>query len=151
MKTLVLGMGNPILSDDSAGLRVVREVERRLEPGVATVAETNVAGLGLLDELNGYDRAVIVDAMQKGEGPAGRILRLDPNRLEAARHVSSPHDVDFATALEIGRRLGMSMPGTITIFGIEIGDATTFSEECTPLVEQAIPLCAELVLRELGG
>lgn len=151
MRTIVLGLGNAILSDDSVGLRVVREVGKRLRPGLATVVESNAAGLGLLDELNGYDSAVIVDAVETGCARPGHVSRLDGDSLNATRNASSPHDVDFATALELGRRLGMSLPGRIALFGVEIADGTTFSEECTSEVGQAIPRCAEMVVRYLEG
>lgn len=151
MKTLVLGLGSSILGDDGVGLRVVREVGKSLKPGLATVVETNAAGLALLDELNGYERAVIVDAIETGDYPPGHIIRLNPDSLNFARHVSSCHDVDFATALDLGRRLGMAVPPYITIFGIEIVDPVTFSEECTPPVEQAIPRCVGMVIDELIG
>jgi hypothetical protein len=47
--------------------------------------------------------------------------------------------------------LGMVMPARTTIFGIEISDATTFSEKCTPQVEAAIPRCADMIINELDG
>ncbi|MEW6033373.1 MAG: hydrogenase maturation protease [Chloroflexota bacterium] len=151
MKTLVLGLGNPILSDDGVGFRVIEALRDRLDPGQATVMETGVGGLGLLDLLTGYDRAIIVDAMQTAGGEPGKVCRLEPGVLESTRHAASPHDVNFATALELGHRLGMALPREIVIFGIEVADATTFGEECTPKVRQAIPLCVEMVLRELNG
>jgi hydrogenase maturation protease len=65
MKTLVLGLGNPILTDDKVGIHVVRAAAGHCSPanGV-TFAEASVGGLRLLDLLAGYDRAVMVDAIQ---------------------------------------------------------------------------------------
>ena len=87
MKTLVLGLGNPILSDDGVGLRVARELENRLDQQEVTVVETSMAGLDLLDLLAGYDRAIIVDAIQTVGGKVGpdlpacsRSLRCHPAR-----------------------------------------------------------------------
>ncbi|MGB2852819.1 MAG: hydrogenase maturation protease, partial [Dehalococcoidia bacterium] len=64
MKTLVLGLGNPILSDDAVGLRVVEELEGRVDQQEVKLVETTVAGLGLLDFLTGHDRAIIIDSIQ---------------------------------------------------------------------------------------
>ncbi len=149
MKTLVLGLGNPILCDDGVGIRVARELRHRLDRKDVTVQETSLAGLRLLDLLTGYDRAVIIDAIETDEGKAGQVYRLDPDAFGAAKHVSSVHDVDFATALALGERLGMSLPGQIVIYAIEAEDTGTFSEECTPEVRRAIPVCVEMVLQEL--
>lgn len=86
-KTLVLGLGNPILSDDGVGLRVAAGLEGRLGEGV-TVIEASLAGLDLLELLSGYDRAIIIDAIQTEGGQPGRIYRLDPGL--SRRHVTPP-------------------------------------------------------------
>ena len=61
LKTLVLGLGNPILSDDSVGFRVVQELRDRINRPGLTFMESSDAGLGLLDLINGYDKAFIID------------------------------------------------------------------------------------------
>jgi len=151
MKTIVLGVGNPILGDDGVGVWVVRALEGRLDPKEATIMETSVAGLGLLDLLAGYDRAIIVDAIQTVGGKAGQIYRLASDAFDATRHAASPHDVNFATALELGSRLGLALPRQIVIFAIEVPEATTYSEECTPDVRGAIPVCVERIIRQQRG
>jgi len=151
MKTLILGMGNPILSDDGVGLRVARALEGRLNQQEITVTETSVSGLNLLDLLVNFDRAIIIDAIQTVGGNGGEIYRLEPEAFDTTRHTASPHDVNFATALELGNKLGLALPQQIIIFAIEVEDVTTFSEECTPEVERAIPVCVERVIQELNG
>jgi hydrogenase maturation protease len=149
-KTLILGMGNPLLCDDGVGLRVAAELKDRVEQPEITVMETGVAGLSLLDLLVGYDRAIIIDAIQTVGGKAGQIYRLDPKAFDTAIHTASAHGIDFTTALEFGKKLGLSLPQQIIIFAIEASDVTTFSEECTPEVKQAVTVCIEMVLRELN-
>lgn len=151
MKTLVLGLGNPILSDDGVGIRVAEELEGKVDPQKVTVMETSMAGLDLLDMLAGYDRAIIIDAIQTVGGQAGDIYQLEPGALDSTQHAASPHDVNFATALELGKRLGLPLPQQIVIFAIEVADASTFSEECTPEVRVAIPGCVEMIIQELDG
>jgi len=151
MKTLVLGLGNPILSDDAVGHRIVEELEGKVDQQKVTLMETSVAGLSLLDLLAGYDKAIIIDAIQTVGGEAGQIYRLDPEALDFTRHSASPHDVNLATALELGKRLELSLPQQIVIFAIEVVDTSTFSEECTPEVRRAIPACVEMVIQELNG
>ncbi len=150
MRTLILGLGNPILSDDGVGNRVAQELQDMVASRDVTVEETSMSGLSLLDILAGYDRAIIVDAIKTAGGKAGQIYRLAPDALGKTRHASSPHDVNFATALEMGRRLGMPMPREIAIYAIEAQDVSTFGEECTPEVKAAIPECVNLILSELN-
>jgi len=143
-------MGNPLLCDDGVGLRVAAELKDRVEQPEITVMETGVAGLSLLDLLVGYERAIIIDAIQTVGGKAGQIYRLDPKAFDTAIHTASAHGIDFTTALEFGKKLGLSLPQQIIIFAIEASDVTTFSEECTPEVKQAVTVCIEMVLRELN-
>jgi len=151
VKTLVLALGNPFLSDDSVGLHVARALEGRFNQPEITVMETCMAGLSLLDLLIGYDRVIIIDAIQTREGKVGQVYRLKPDALDATRHVSTPHDVNFATALELGKRLGLVLPQQITIFAVEVEDVTTFGDRCTRRVEETIPVVADMVTQELNG
>jgi len=149
MKTLVLGLGNPILSDDGAGIRVAQEVGKQLNDPQITVAETSAAGLSLLDSIVGYDKVIIIDAIQTKKGQAGQIYRMKSEDFSFAKHFSSPHQTNLVTALELGKMLGLVMPQKITIFAVEAKDITNFSEKCTPEVEQAIPEVVKMVLEEL--
>jgi hydrogenase maturation protease len=151
MKTLVLGLGNPIFSDDGVGIRVVQEVGKKLNDPQVTVAETSEAGLNLLDSIVGYDRVIIIDAIQTKKGKAGQIYRMGPEDFSFAKHLSSPHQINLVTALELGKMLNLAMPQKITIFAVEAKDVTNFSEKCTPEVEQAIPEVVKMVLEELNA
>jgi hydrogenase maturation protease len=151
MKTLVLGLGNSILSDDGVGIRVAQEVGKQLNDPQVTVAETSEAGLRLLDSIVGYDKVIIVDAVQTEKGQVGQIYRMEPQDFSFAKHLTSPHQINLATALELGKMLNLAMPQKITIFAVEAKDITTFSEKCTPEVEQVIPEVVKVVLEELVG
>lgn len=150
MKTLVLGFGNPILSDDGVGIKVAHEVVNQLNNPQVTVAETSAAGLSLLDSIVGYDKVIIIDAIQTEKGEAGQIYRMGTADFSLTKHFSSPHQINLATALELGKMLNLAMPREITVFAVEAEDITSFSEECTPEVEKAIPGVVKMVLQELN-
>ena len=150
MKTLILGLGNPILSDDGVGIWVARSLEGRLKQQEITVMETSMAGLDLLDLLVNFDRVILIDAIQTVGGKVGQIYRLEAEAFDATQHAAGPHDVNFATALELGNKLGLALPQQIIIFAVEVEDVTTFSERGTPEVERMIPVCAEKVIQELN-
>ncbi len=149
MRILVLGLGNPLLTDDSIGLHVAEELKSRLDSPEVTVESSSLAGLDLLEMLSSYDKALIIDAIQTEEGKAGQIYRLEAGDFSRTQHAATPHDVDFATALELGKRLDLPLPRDIVIFAIEAADITTFSEECTPELKEAIPRCLDLIMQEL--
>ena len=149
LRTLVLGLGNPICADDGVGIRIAEALKDEVSGPEVAVAETSAAGLGLLDLIAGYQRIIVVDAIQTRDGKPGQVYRLALGDLPGPLHCATLHDVDLATALELGRRLGMEMPQEVIIFAIEVTDITTFREGCTPEVESAIPAVTSLVLQEL--
>lgn len=146
---MVLGLGNPIRCDDGVGNRIAQVLENEIDSPDITVMETNAVGLSLLDLLRDYQRAIIIDAIQTREGKAGQIYRLTLEDLATPDCLPKIHNIGLATALELGKRLGMALPEEVIIFAIEVADVTTFSEQCTPEVTRAIPQVVELVLREL--
>lgn len=151
MKTLVLGLGNTMLTDDGVGICVVRAAAGRVQRGDLTFAEASMGGLRLLDVLIGYDRLILVDAIQTPGGTPGALSRLSPNDLRASLHSGCTHDVSLSGALTLGRCLGVALPTdeAIVILAIEAQDVLTFGESCTPAVAAAIPRAVEAVLAAL--
>lgn len=150
MKILVLGLGNPILRDDSIGLRVVRAATPRLAGrDDVEVAEDYYGGLRLMERMVGYDRAVVVDALRSGASP-GTVRTLGLEDIPTQHSVSS-HDMNLPTALQLGRHAGLHLPGVedVRIIAIEADDVMNFGEELTPEVEAAIPPAVEAVLLAL--
>jgi len=147
MKTLILGLGNPILRDDGVGIKVAKEIGRRLISSSIEVKEASIAGLDLLELIQGYTKVVLIDSIQvKGRTP-GEILPLDLNGLRPTLRLSSPHDVNFATALELGKKLGLNLPQEIRIYAIQVEDISTFDENCSPSIEKAICGIAEKIIK----
>ena len=73
-KTLILGLGNPLVTDDSVGLRVVERLKPLLaEQGDVEVSEDYWGGLRLMERMIGFDRAIVVDAIQTGRCQARSI------------------------------------------------------------------------------
>lgn len=149
MKTLILGLGNSILTDDAVGFAVIEEVGKRIDRGDVTVSEASVGGLSLLDLVVDHDKVIIIDAIQTAAGQPGEIHRLSPNESRGSLRAASTHDISFATALELARQLDMDIPKHIVIFAVEAVDVETFGEELTPAVAAAVPKVVKLVLQEL--
>ena len=152
VKTLVLGLGNPILTDDGVGIHVVRAAAAQCSPldGVM-FAEASVGGLRLLDLLAGYDRVVLVDAIQTHAGKPGEVCCLRPGELLQSLHSGSTHDLSLSGALAFGRGMGIDLPGdeAITILAVEVEEVHTFGETCTPAVIAAIPRAVKAVMAGL--
>ncbi len=149
VKVLVLGVGNPILSDDGVGIHVAREFKKRRLAGV-DVEELAASGLELLDVVRGYDKVVIIDAIQTTKGKPGELHILEEKDFEKSIHGSSPHGINIATALALGRKLVPNeMPKEVVFFAVEAEDVVNVSEKLTPKVAKALPRILEQVEKEL--
>jgi len=152
LNTLVLGLGNPILTDDGIGVYVVRAVAARWSGEGVEFQEACVGGLRLLEVIVGYDRLILVDAILTPDGAPGQIHRLSTDDLRKSLHAGSTHDLSFQGALAWGRQIGMALPpdDAITIIAVEAEDVLTFGEALTPALTAALPDAAEAVLAELA-
>ena len=126
-KSIVVGLGNPILTDDGVGNKVAEVLRNKVGPEVEVV-EASLAGFNLLDLLTGYDTAILVDAIQTKEGKVGDIYKLDKDDLAFSQRLASVHDINLYTAWQLGDQLGVKLPEKLIIFAVEVDDVLTFSE-----------------------
>ena len=152
MKTLIIGLGNPLVTDDGVGLRVAAELKTRLagRPGVE-VEEDYWGGVRLMERMVGYDRAIVIDAILTGAEP-GTIHHLTPGSIPTQRSASA-HDMNLSTALAFGRQAGVALPDdeNVLLIGIEVEDVINFGEECTPAVRAAVPRATQEVFHLLDS
>ncbi len=149
MAPIIIGVGNPVLTDDSVGLKSVAALRCRLagRSDVAT-AELYSGGLRLMEAMVGYQRAIVIDAMISGR-PAGTIQSFTPADLPITRGIHSSHDGTLPEALALGHAAGLCLPRDIRIWAVEAGDVETLGEELTPAVATAVPVVVEHVLQDL--
>ena len=146
VSTLILGIGNPILTDDGVGIKIARKLKE--ESPQSEVAETSEAGMALLDLVPGYDKLIIIDSIKTERGKPGEVYKLALEDLKPAMDFTSSHGIGIATALELGRRLGYRMPRYVSVYAVEIEDNVTFSENCTQEVEKRMPLITKQIISE---
>ncbi len=146
MNTLILGIGNPILTDDGVGIKIAQKIKEG-NPELEVI-ETSEAGIALLDLIAGYDKLVIIDSIKTGQEKPGKAYKLRLEDLKPAVDSASSHGVDIATAFELGRGLGYRMPKYISLYAVEIKDNTTFGEDCTEEVEERIPFIISQIIEE---
>ena len=153
MRTLILGVGSSILTDDSVGLVVAGILKERLASrDDVDVGFNEEAGFSLLEESLGYDRMAVVDSILTGREP-GTVMRLDLADLGRTIHSNSPHGANLATVMELGRQQEMDVPSVVVIYAIEVVDVLTFGEELTPALAARVDAIADEIESELfpGG
>ncbi len=146
---VVIGVGNDLRGDDAAGLRVAREVRRRLGSAVR-VLELDGEPSRLLDAWAEADVAVVIDASSSSGAAAGSVRRFDAGAtpLPVGVGATSTHSLGLADAVELGRALGR-LPGRLTVYAIE---GRSFGPDAAPtaVLEATVASVAEQVIAEVG-
>jgi len=148
MKTLVVGLGNPILGDDGVGWKVAEKIEQQLPHDQAVAVDClSLGGISLMEHLIGYDRAILIDAFASDEDLGSiHVMKLNDMPNYSAFHISSAHDTSLQNAIEMGKSLGAHLPEDIMVVGIATQRIYDFSEELSPPVAEAIPQAVRIVL-----
>lgn len=158
VKTLIIGLGNPILGDDGVGWVIANQVSTILPNRQQLIADRQVievdcaslGGLSLMERLVGSERAILVDAIFTGTKPVGSVSQFRLYDLPdlTSGHSASAHDTSLQNALNLGRGMDMLLPGdeNVVIVAIEAENVYDFSETLSPAVASAVPQAVNTVL-----
>jgi len=151
MKTIVLGVGNPILRDDGVGVHVVKQLKQHINDPNVTIDEALTGGMNLLDMIWGYDKAILIDAIKIKHAQPGEVKRFLLSDFSSI-HSYNPHDVTLLEALRLAEKLGEDkIPHEIVVIGVVLEEMPLeFGEHLSPMVAAAVPKAVEMALSELG-
>jgi len=146
-KTVILGIGNVLLSDEGIGVHVANELSGMVLPPGVSVVEGGTDGFRLLNIITEADRLIVVDAVKGGAEP-GSIYRFN---VEDVRNVppgfrTSVHQVGILEVIDLSGLIGKT-PKT-TVIGVE-PKSLDMSLELSPEIKEKIPRIIELVFEEL--
>ncbi len=148
---VVIGLGNPLMSDEGIGVRVVERLSQvggEKWPDVEFV-DAGTGGLSILYHIEGRRKAILIDCAFMGAEP-GVIRRFNPDEVESTKALAhqSLHEMDVLKVLEMSSQLGQS-PEEVVIFGIEpevVESGLTLSETLNGQLEHYI----SVIIEELG-
>ncbi len=144
---LVLGVGNILLSDEGAGIRVIEELQKDTLPEGVEVVDGATRAMELVDIMRSRRKVIIVDAVDAGSDP-GAVFRFGPAQLAELRQMSvSVHDIGVHEAISMLRLTG-DLPEDITFYGIQPG-SLALHEGLTPEVAAAAEKVIGFVLEDL--
>lgn len=149
-KTLVLGLGNLLLSDEGFGVQAVARLRDRFTfPAGVELMDGGTLGLGLLPALEDADRIVVLDVVDLRK-PPGTLARLGWDDLPRALQIKvSPHQETAQEAfgmLEFRR----GRPEGFEVVGVQPG-SLELGLELSPPVEEAMEPVIREVVRILEG
>jgi hydrogenase maturation protease len=147
MRTLVVGIGNIVHSDDGAGVYAARmlQADARL-PADVTVIEGGTLGLELLPYLQDADRVLLLDGIDVSEAP-GTVVCLRGDGVHGMKGNWSVHQLGVADLLAALRLIRDDQP-EVVILGVQPG-STEWGTELSPQVSAAMPELLEAAIGEL--
>lgn len=151
MKTLILGAGNLLLSDEGFGVHFIRHLQAHYAlPADVEVFDAGTLGLMAGHKLEEADRVYIVDVIT-APGESGTCIRYskDDFLLKRIPLKLSPHQIGVQEMLLVSSLRGRC-PEEINLIGV-IPSSTELGTELSPLLQQRLPEIAAQLVTELGG
>jgi hydrogenase maturation protease len=135
-KWVIIGIGNPFLQDDRAGLVVAEKLAQYDLP--CSIEELHTVGFEVMDKVKGFKKAIVVDACKLGRTP-GTVLEVGVDDIFTNHHLVNSHAVTLGTTLKTGIIcFPEEMPEEIRIFLIEVKEISEFTKEMSAEVEAAV-------------
>ena len=149
---LIFGIGNTIIADDAIGIIIAEHIEKNLngDRNRFDVKYGPIAGLSILDEINGYKNVILIDSIITEKGEPGEVYKLSDKDFNTTTHLSFSHGIDFFTAIEVGKKFEYDLPSDITVYAIEVKDNRTVKEELSPEVRNNIPNIIKQILEDIN-
>lgn len=138
-RTLLLGLGNTLLTDEAVGPRVVARMQAEGAPCEdIRYLDGGTLSFTLAGPIAECSRLIVVDAAVMG-GPPGtvRVFEGDDMDRQLTLHAKSVHEVSLADLLDIAR-LTDTLPRQRALVGIEPA-LVDWGSDLTPQVAAAIP------------
>ena len=146
MNTLILGLGNLLLSDEGVGVHAARALAERELPAGVSVVEAGTAFLDVLPDIEKADRIFLIDAMEGGGAP-GSVYRVPFDQCVHPEMLGSLHGFDMSRVLFMA---GNTRAPEVTVFGVEPA-RIDWGTEVSHAVARALPALQEVILKEVAA
>ena len=147
--TVVIGLGNPLMTDEGVGIAVVARLHQCADlPADVEVIDLGTGGLNVLHEIKGRSKVVFVDCAYMNASPA-TLRRFTPDEVQSAKLQTrlSLHEGDLLQTLELARQLG-ELPSEIVIYGIE-PESVTFGDHLSDTLKRRLDEYVETIRQEI--
>jgi hydrogenase maturation protease len=136
-RCLLLALGNDILKDEGVGLAAARLLRAEFQEEV-DILEVPGAGLALLELLEGYDQALVLDAVFTGYAPPGTILEFSREDFQQAA-APAAHYVGLPEILRQAECLGLAFPRELRVLALELENPFELHAGMSPSTREALP------------
>jgi len=147
MRTLVLGLGNLVHGDDGVGVHAIQRLETHPDvPPDVVLMDGGTQGLNLIAHISGFQRLLVIDAVDAGEAP-GTLIRLEGEAVDTLPGKPSVHQLGFADLMIALKLLG-DAPEKVVVFGVQ-PKSTEWTTELTEPVRACMDNLLAVVIAQL--
>ena len=141
----IIGLGNGMRGDDAVGLLAARRLRQEVGDRVEVI-EAEMAGVDILDLMEGARMVILIDAARSGQAPGHRSIDSmpRPGPIGAQIFPRSSHAFGPIDALELARAMGV-LPATIIVYGVEAGNTETGQLLSAPVAKALDEVVAAVV------
>lgn len=147
---LVIGLGNILLKDEGVGVRCVEYLRSKgLDEGIKLV-DGATCGFDLLEEMKGFEKVVIVDAVDMGKEP-GYVASFDAEQIISLSSSKkfSLHEIDLVDVIQVGKKIGYNF-NNVRIVCIQPGEVSQ-GDSLSEIVTEKLSALTERVLKEIDN
>jgi hydrogenase maturation protease len=148
-RCLLLALGNDILKDEGVGLAAARLLRAEFQEAV-DIVEAPGAGLALLELLEGYDQALLLDAIFTGYAPPGTVLEFSREDFQQAA-APTAHYVGLPEILRQAENLGLAFPRELRVLALEVENPFELHAGLSLSTREALPSYVDRARRVLQG
>ncbi len=152
-KTVIMGFGNPVRSDDGVGVFAAQQLMKEMEgEEKVKVLDMGTSAFEVLFQLRGYERIILIDAVVNSGEPAGTVFRMPAEKVKASIQEDPLvflHAMKWDQALSYARKiLREDFPEDIAVYLIAV-DNTAMNDHISETAHTAAQKVIGLVKKEL--
>jgi len=147
-RTLVLGVGNLLVSDEGVGVHVIERLTETYDlPKGVQVLDGGTLGLDLLYYLEGVENLLIVDAVEMDKEP-GTLLRMQGDEIPSFLSIKmSPHQIGIPDML-FAAKLRDLYPRNVVLWGIQPATLEV-GLELSPVIAAQVDVLVSKIVEQL--
>lgn len=147
---LVIGLGNILLKDEGVGVRCLEFMKKKGVGDGIKLVDGATMGFDLLEEIDGFKKVVIVDAVDMGKEP-GHIASFNAEELLSlpCGGKFSLHEISLVDVVQVGKKVGYDF-SNVRIVGIQPKDVSR-GDNLSEIIEEKMPALVERVLKEIDN
>lgn len=139
---LVLGLGNPLMGDDGAGLLLLDALRHALPADERVIFEDGgTLGMTLLPLIEDARAVLLLDATHTGETPGSIVVRRRDELPGFFSRILSPHQIGLREVLGAAQLCG-TLPEQLVLVGIE-AEHVAFGHEPGDTIRKALPAAVQ--------